>query len=200
MPCLSFACFDIPIASPWTYPTLVDTKKVFWRVKKVKQAQDQTMASPYPLPLGLVGTSSLLSIITFASSLSQRNEHWQFHIPVVLGFFITIIYHTSTFITTRRSAAASTIDPSLLATNAVAVYCLLLTLWMIIFTINLVLCVATESRLPRMIILSTISAGLECIVLGRIAVKCDNAALNALYENPALRGQRAESDREAQGP
>lgn len=157
------------------------------------------MASPYALPLGLVGTSSLLSIVAFAASLSQHNEHWQFQIPVVLGFFVTIIYHTSTFITTRRSTATSNIDPSLLATNAVAVYCLLLTLWMIIFTINLVLCVATESGLPRMIVLSAVASGLECIVLGRIAVKCDNASLNALYENPALRGQQGD-DGEAQPP
>jgi hypothetical protein len=62
--------------------------------------------------------------------------------------------------------------------------------------INLVLCVATDSSLPRMMLVSTASAGLECIVLGCIAVKCDNAALNDRFEH--LGGEQVESNREAQ--
>lgn len=142
-----------------------------------------TMAAHFPSPALIVMSvvSCFLTTTAFAAALTQAGWFGFFLIPSTIGFLATIPYHIYLYNYARRlvEPEPSAKGARFLPTEALVLIFVLITLWVVIFFIDILFCVGTGPGTPVGIVLSTIAAGLHWIVLAFVALKCTRESWRA---------------------
>ncbi|KAF8061455.1 hypothetical protein FPV67DRAFT_1783384 [Lyophyllum atratum] len=150
-------------------------KPIFPMIKITTPAPNANPASkPFPSPPLIVMSvlSCFLATAAFVSSFTQVDTSWAYFIvPATIGFIATVPYHVHLYNSAQEHRRSSTHSDPIFLTPIWIIYgFLLISLWAVIFIINVFFCVGT--RAPAGVVTTTIWSGIEWIVLLFIAMKC----------------------------